>query len=154
MWEAPVCTYMLYWNFSFWVKGNFWKLIGFRVDFKLSTFDLIWNLSIFTEKRPRSGLTQFKIVRFPIEIKAKIGYIIVYCYLIFIRYNHIIRYLISHLKSIGNRPNNFELCQPRSGAFGKNWKVSDQTERTKVIWNELYILHHLCRSKKPKCPKK
>ena len=68
--------------------------------------------------------------RFPIEIKAKIGYLIVYYYLIFIRHNHIIRYLISHLKSIGNRPNNFELCQPRSGAFGKNGKVSDQTERT------------------------
>ena len=32
-----------------------------RVDLKLSTFCLIWNLSIFTEK-PRSGLTQFKIV--------------------------------------------------------------------------------------------
>ena len=26
--------------------------------------------------------------------------------------------------------NNFELCHPRSGAFGKNGSVSDQTERT------------------------
>ena len=48
--------------------------------------------------------------RFPIEIKAKIGYLIVYYYLIFIRYNHIIRYLISHLKSIGNRPRKLDLC--------------------------------------------
>ena len=40
------------------------------------------------------------------------------------------RFPILALISIGNRPNNFELCHPRSGAFGKNGKVSDQTERT------------------------
>ena len=33
-----------------------------RVHFKLGTFCLIWNSSIFTEKQPQSGLTQFKIL--------------------------------------------------------------------------------------------
>ena len=59
--------------------------VKLRVDFKLSTFGLIWNLPIFTSKS-RSGFQQFKILgRFLIKIKAKIGYHIVYCYRIFIR---------------------------------------------------------------------
>ena len=40
------------------------------------------------------------------------------------------RYPILALISIGNQPNNLELCQPAPWFFGKNWKVSDQIEHT------------------------